>query len=235
MNTRNTGRILSTETVLPRYSVSFFGGGMNARDINNAGTIVGVHSAPTGELAFIMRNGAVTYMGTLGGLFTNPDKINAPGLATGWTTTETMQVAFLYDGYLRSLGTLGGSYSIGTSLNDAGHVVGQSETSAGQTHAFLYANGAMMDLGTLGTGTFSAARGINNRRQVVGESTIEESHLSPTRPFLYQSGVMSDLGSLGGSLAGAMAINEAGLIAGYSTDAGRTRRKARTCSWSSRG
>ena len=53
---------------------------------------------------------------------------------------------------LTSLGTLGGSYSIATGINDAGQVVGYSDTATGLQHAFITGpNGVgMTDLGTLG-------------------------------------------------------------------------------------
>ena len=68
----------------------------------------------------------------------------------------------------------------------------------------------MGDLGTLAGGT-SAAYGINDGGQVVGESD--------GRAFLFD-GVMRDLGSLGGSSSVATAINNAGQVVGYSTTAG---------------
>src|SRR5687767_3227617 len=52
-----------------------------------------------------------------------------------------------------------------------------------------------VDLGTLG-GSFSEARGINPRGQVVGLSTTAGGQ---TRAFLWDRGTMTDLGTLGGS------------------------------------
>src|SRR4051794_34524752 len=51
---------------------------------------------------------------------------------------------------LVDLGTLGGADSLGLGINDSGQVVGQSDTADGHTHAFLYSQGVMADLGTLG-------------------------------------------------------------------------------------
>ncbi len=69
-------------------------------------------------------------------------------------------------------GTLpGGSTSRAAAINDRGQIVGSSSTPSSFGHAFLFENGAMVDLGTLPGGNFSEALGINSRGQVVGSST----------------------------------------------------------------
>jgi probable HAF family extracellular repeat protein len=77
----------------------------------------------------------------------------------------------------------------------------------------------MTDLGTLG-GSGSAAYGINDQGQVVGESGTSSGSL---RPFLWQEGVMTDLNSLvsngsGWTLLNATAINNGGQIVGNGTN-----------------
>ena len=52
-------------------------------------------------------------------------------------------------------------------INAAGQVVGEAATADGATHAFLYTDGKMKDLGTLHGGN-SRAYGINAAGQVVG-------------------------------------------------------------------
>lgn len=69
------------------------------------------------------------------------------------------------------------------------------------------------DLGTLG-GMNSQANAINNRCQVVGNSTLEGEAI--TRAFLWEDGVMTDLGSLGGTFSKANAINNRGQAVGAS-------------------
>src|SRR5439155_2851607 len=102
------------------------------------------------------------------------------------------------------LGTLGGSgTSSAWAINAAGQVVGSSNA-----RAFLYSDGQMKDLGTLGGS--SVAFGINKSGQVVG--------VSNERAFLYSDGQMQDLNIMvpansGGRLAEAYAITDAGQIA----------------------
>ncbi len=74
------------------------------------------------------------------------------------------------------LGTLGGANSwVGNNMfsspvDDSGQVVGASETSSGESHAFLWtAEDGIRDLGTLG-GAASYPRAINRAGQVVGMS-----------------------------------------------------------------
>jgi probable HAF family extracellular repeat protein len=71
---------------------------------------------------------------------------------------------------LIDLGTLGGGSSRVHAINNRGQVVGGSETVEGEWHAFLWEDGRMKDLGTLGppATTSSRAQGINNAGQVVG-------------------------------------------------------------------
>src|SRR5262245_20731382 len=81
---------------------------------------------------------------------------------------EQLEVRCLLSYAITDLGTLGGPSSYPTGINNAGQVVGWSDTNtSGVTHAFLYQNGTITDLGTLG-GAYSAAAGINNAGQVIG-------------------------------------------------------------------
>ena len=93
-------------------------------------------------------------------------------------------------------------------VNDSGEIAGDRNVSGGASHAFLYSNGAMQDLGTLG-GASSGAYGINNSGQVVGVAgTAPGSNASDA--FLYSNGTMTALDNSGHSSA--TAINNEGQV-----------------------
>src|SRR5439155_582595 len=118
---------------------------------------------------------------------------------------------------LIDLGTLGGPVSIAYGINDVGQIVGTSATASGTSHAFLWSNGTMADLGSLGSMGPSDGRGINNRGQVVG-GTIDANN-SQYHAFLWDNGMMQDLGTLPGyNLSQGQAINDAGQVVGFSGD-----------------
>lgn len=111
------------------------------------------------------------------------------------------------------LGTLGGSSIRPYDINDSGQIVGSSSRVDGASHAFLYDNGTMTDLGTLPSASYSHGRGINNLGEVVGYSGVNADN---NHGFRYTGGKMTDLGFLPGySSCVARAINDTGTITGY--------------------
>jgi probable HAF family extracellular repeat protein len=121
------------------------------------------------------------------------------------------------------LGVLEGyDSSSATAINNAGQVVGQLEgyaTSNGirypRSHAFLYSQGSMSDLGTLAgaaddypSACNSYASGINDSGQIVGCS---HGVNTAKQGILFQGGVMTSL-DFSGMACG---INDSGQIAGY--------------------
>jgi probable HAF family extracellular repeat protein len=125
-----------------------------------------------------------------------------------------------YNGMVQLLPTFGGNNAIATAINQRGVITGNAGlpddgTGNERRHAFLYQEGRMTDLGTLG-GTFSGGLDVNESGQVAGTSTVNEQ---VARGFLYSRGKMIDLGSLGGGTSQAYALNNWGVVVGQSFDA----------------
>ena len=149
--------------------------------------------------------------------------------------------AVLWDekGKAYNLGTIGGNGSVAWAINNAGQVTGNALNAipddfnfdgsfgilgATQTHAFLWENGIMKDLGTLG-GPDSGPYAINGKGQVVGFAMTSfianPSTGSPTvDPFFWDGTRMVDLGSLGGTNGTAVDVNDRGQVTGDSFLAG---------------
>jgi probable HAF family extracellular repeat protein len=211
--------------------------------------------SPDGHIlhAFKWKNGILTDLGTLpGGYSSTGFWVNDRGLIMGLSQNglidpitglpEAIAVLWEKDGEIIDLGTLGGSFSFGNAMNNRGQVVGlalntvpdqYSMVGLGtETHAFIWQNGHMEDLGTLG-GPDSWAAAVNERGQVAGwaftNSTPNPVTNIPTQdPFLWQDGTMIDLGTLGGTEgvvasfteSGGRAINNRGQVVGTSNLAG---------------
>jgi probable HAF family extracellular repeat protein len=118
------------------------------------------------------------------------------------------------------LGTLGGTDSAAFLINERGQIAGlsftnttvNSTTGLPTLDPFIWENGTMLDLGTLG-GTFGRTFSLNNRGQVAGTSNLAGDQ--SCHPFLWdKKGGMKDLGTLGGDSGLAFFVNDAGEVVG---------------------
>lgn len=188
----------------------------------------------------LWKNGQIIDLGTLGfgteslGIF-----VNDAGQVIGFSTinTEPDPVGFLgfpthtfiwQAGQKLDIGTLGGNDTYpGASCSHPpeGTVWGQSTTSTMTNpdtdlptfDPILWDHGKMTDLGTLG-GTFGFAQCVNERHEVIGQSSLSGAACFTGDPgchaFFWRGGKMTDLGTLGGSDSEAIWFNDQGVIAG---------------------
>jgi probable HAF family extracellular repeat protein len=161
-----------------------------ATGINDSGQVVGTARYACSqqsltcenERAFLYDEGATQKMQDLG--FLRAAGINDSGQVVGsyfqWvSSTYSYTHALLYDdGTMQNLGSLGGNHSEANGINDPGKVVGSSDTSDGERHAFLKEGGQpMRDLNTLipadSGWTISSATAINNDGQIAANGYKE--------------------------------------------------------------
>jgi probable HAF family extracellular repeat protein len=184
--------------------------------INASGEVVGASGPDGASNAFVYSNGTLTNLGTLGGHTGVGNGINASGQAAGYATNTRTYRAFISNGdTLTDIGDLGGGSAVAYGINDAGQVVGSSVTSTGANHPFLYSNGRMIDLGTLGSpdnvNWWNSAQGVNNSGVVAGTSYDAQGNFFG---FVWSNGKMTKIGTLGGSWSQAWAINNNGQVTG---------------------
>jgi probable HAF family extracellular repeat protein len=161
--------------------------------------------------------GAQTYiaidLGTLHAGSARVHGVNESGQAVGASGhphgAETHAFFWQKQGGIRDLGTLpGGDYSSAFAINDAGIVVGTSNTST-SSHAFSWTlSQGLRDLGTLPGANASSAFAINNQGQIAGSSGAHAA--------LWTGGNIQDLRTLGGPTSEAHGINNLGEVVGLS-------------------
>jgi probable HAF family extracellular repeat protein len=112
-----------------------------------------------------------------------------------------------------SLGTFGGQgWNSAQGINNAGVVVGTAWAPNG-FFGFVWKNGKLKQLGTLG-GSFSQAYAINNKGQITGDAYTANGDL---HAFITTGGKLKDLGVVSGTASWGFGINDAGIVVGQST------------------
>lgn len=205
----------------PRYAVTVVGGANSrAYDLNNVGQVVGALDVGGVSHAFLYSGSTFIDLGTLGGANSGASAINDSGVIVGTSETASSSSGFIYHaGVMSAIPTT--YFSSANAINNAGAVVGMQLVDAGgdqYRHAFVYAGGAMTDLGTLPYGDDSHGLGINSAGHIVGAAAnlIDGAPNRPTTSFLYRDGVMTDIGNFGGIWSAATSINDLGHVVGYS-------------------
>jgi len=202
--------------------------------------------------AFQWQNGVRTKLpGLAQGLNSEATWISSNGIIAGISQNGQMDPSFpgfpvnhgvlWKDGVIIDLGTLDGGFeSASLAVNSHGQVVGAADNTtkdsaamfgdnfgwATQTRAFLWQDGVMQDLHTLG-GPDAVAYLINESGQVAGVSYLDSKpsefcaqatgYSLTTGAFLWENGKMQDLGNFGGTCTFAFDLNNKGQVVGAST------------------
>ncbi|QXP91803.1 InlB B-repeat-containing protein [Methylococcus capsulatus] len=205
-----------------------------AYDINASGVIVGGASYGDGDsdpsthyAPFIWKDGVMTSLGSLGGTRGNALAVNDSNDVVGFSFTggdASTYHAFLYTGgAMRDLHDAfaisleGATGSMANDINAEGAIVGQVDTANG-SHAVLYRQGIVTDLGWLPGGSSASAIGMNNETRIVGVASVSGAD-GPSHAFLFEDGELYDLNNLletnpGWELTRAHEISNTGYIVG---------------------
>ena len=205
----------------------------HAEGINDAGQIAGESDTATSGVydAFLYSDGVMHDLGRLSwATWSDAGCINNSGQMAGFSgNTSYWHAVTFTSNSIADLGTLGGTKSTAYFIDDAGDVVGWSQTSTDSVgHPFLYSGGTMTDLAALPGGNDGYATGINASGQIVGAwiNALD----TDIDGFLVTGGTMYNLNSLldssgsGWTVRSGTAIDDAGRIAGvaYNTSTGAT-------------
>jgi probable HAF family extracellular repeat protein len=199
-----------------RHAFLYTGGSM--RDLGTSGVAYGLNDAgqvvgSAGTVPFFYDSDKLVLLNMVLLDASEPIQINPPEPSDGWPSPGRAEA---------------------TAINSAGQIVGfiGNMTPWSSAHAFLYRDGKVQDLGSLGGhAPFCEARAINAQGQIVGMSgshPIENHGMDGERAFLYSGGQMKDLRQLVGeaalaasgfkALRFATGINDRGQIVGTGSD-----------------
>lgn len=240
-NAINDHGVIGGDATLPDFSTEAYTQGSDSRHFNgfkpfgglfnrvNAiasnGDIAGTASNPgtgfDGQRAFLVIDGQLispfpdtpNSLGTANG-------INANGAATGsHSVSGGSRLGWIYDhGQVSSIPSFGGSSSIGNAINAHGTVAGlATEAGDGVWNPFKYRNGVLERLPLLAKRQLCAVFGLNNADAVVGSCVQKGRIKDTTYAEVWRDGVVTDLPGLATGDSQAYAINDGGVIVGWSS------------------
>lgn len=206
------------------------GGRVEARAINNAGTIAGFDTIETEDgsrvyHSFYNISGSETQeIARLGeGSESRAYGINNNGMIVGWSNSladNSDHVAYSFDTATGTLSPLegemlGGARSFAFAINDSGQIAGVATTADASALAFIYKDGVAVNLGSLDNSGYSEARAINDKGVAAGWSLTSSGTYAA---FTSDGTSMQAITGLGGDTK-AYGINTHGTVVGSAKDA----------------
>lgn len=175
--------------------------------------------------AFLWRQGKMRDLGTLGGPVSFGIDVNDQGQVVGFSYIDSTvnpvtgmptQHPFFWDrGHMFDL-TLGGSLGGAGLVNGQGQAIGDSFiTGDAEDHAFLWSDGKVRDLGTLG-GTFSNPTGLTDSTHISGVASLPGD--KSIHAVLWKGDSIHDLGTVDGDgCSWAWGLNSRDQVVGISS------------------
>jgi probable HAF family extracellular repeat protein len=190
-----------------------------ANSINDLGQVVGMSrlAGDTDTHAFFYDNGAMQDIAPINSGDTRASfglGLNNVGRIVSGVVVWDAYYPAIYNrqnGQTTTLGSLGstsGFTGVATAINDSGVAVGLSYLSSGVRHAFVYRNGAMSDLGSLGG--YSGALSINSSGVAAGFSSDSPNGFG--RAVIWVNDALLDISN--GFESQARGINDFGQVVG---------------------
>jgi probable HAF family extracellular repeat protein len=192
------------------------GASSGATDLNEAGAVVGWSRTAAGQVhATVWRGGRIIDIGTLGGPQSSATSISNNFAVVGISTMTAGGVrhGFLFRANQGAMHNLGLPHPV--RIGDTGAIIGNTTNAAGESNAAYRNQHGWIRLPLQGWDG-SHGEDVNDAGTAVG-TLFDDPHGSA--PFIYENGVLTELPSVPTAAeTAAVAINDAGLIAGQTFD-----------------
>ncbi|MER7168150.1 hypothetical protein ABT336_19035 [Micromonospora sp. NPDC000207] len=171
-----------------------------AYSLNDRNVVVGFTEGPmAADNTFVWRNGEMSWVQSNNIYWGSPAFVNnwediVVQYDDAWSPVCVCYGGRWHKGELTLLGTLGArSYNEPADVNNRREIVGYSHTADRVERAYLWRDGVIRDLGTLG-GPSGRAVAISDLGEIIGHADTADGQ---RRPFLWRNGRMLDLTTLG--------------------------------------